>query len=174
LGRVGAPVNVVLETALIASQERVQKGDRAGAAALLDDVEAALDAGGRLASPSLRARGAILEMVAAQDRSILRADAGAYRDTLDPASGLGRETVVAEVLRPPFTAYEQEVVRLDVADDGLSAQGTVLLHAQVAEDEFPDDGRLFGLTFIKAGGRWLLSSREPLEPHLALPPSSAD
>jgi hypothetical protein len=174
LGRAGAPVNVVLETALIASQERVQKGDRAGAASLLDDVEAALDAGGRLASPSLRARRAILEMVAAQDRSILRADARAYRDTLDPSSGLGREIVVAEVLHPPFTAYEQEVVRLDVADDGLSAQGVVLLHAQVAEDEFPDDGRLFGLTFIKVGGRWLLSSREPLEPHLALPPAGAD
>jgi hypothetical protein len=174
LGRAGAPVNVVLETALIASQERVQKGDRAGAASLLDDVEAALDAGGRLASPSLRARRAILEMVAAQDRSILRADARAYRDTLDPSSGLGREIVVAEVLHPPFTAYEQEVVRLDVADDGLSAQGVVLLHAQVAEGEFPDDGRLFGLTFIKVGGRWLLSSREPLEPHLALPPAGAD
>lgn len=174
LGRVGAPVNIVLETALIASQERIREGDRAGAAALLDDVEAALDAGGMLTRPSLRARGDILEMIAAQDRAILRADAGAYRDTLDPASGLGRDIAVEQVLRPPFTAYQQEVVRLDVADDGHSARGTVLLHAQVADGEFPDDSQLFALILIKVGGRWLMSSREPLEPHLALPPAAAD
>ncbi|MGD9145679.1 MAG: hypothetical protein PVI80_08970 [Anaerolineae bacterium] len=174
MGRVGAPVNLVLETALIASQERIHAGDRAGAAALLDDVEAALDAGGLLTRPSLRARGDILEMIAAQDRSILRADADGYRDTLDPASGLGRDSVLEQVLRPPFTAYRQEVVRLDMAGDGHSAHGAVLLHAQVADGEFPDDGRLFALTVIKVGGRWLVSSREPLEPHLALPPAAAD
>jgi hypothetical protein len=44
----------------------------------------------------------------------------------------------------------------------------------VADGEFPDDGRLFALTVIKVGGRWLVSSREPLEPHLALPPAAAD
>jgi hypothetical protein len=174
LSRAGAPVNIVLETALIASQERVQKSDRTGATALLDDVEAALDAGGMLTRPSLQARGDILEMIAAQDRSILRADADAYRDTLVPASGLGQDIVVEEVLRPPFTAYQQEVVRLDVADDGHSARGTVLLHAEVAGGEFPDDGRLFALTLIKVGGRWLLSNRQPQEPELALPPASAD
>jgi hypothetical protein len=49
-----------------------------------------------------------------------------------------------------------------------------LLHAQVADGEFPDDGRLFALTFTKVGGRWLMSSRESIEPHLALPPARAD
>ena len=46
--RVNAPVNIVLETALIAVQERLYGGDLAGAEALLDDIEAALDAGGEL------------------------------------------------------------------------------------------------------------------------------
>ncbi|MGD8465717.1 MAG: hypothetical protein PVI09_17790, partial [Anaerolineae bacterium] len=48
LHRAGAPVNIVLETALIAAQERMLGGDLADATALLDDVEAALDAGGSL------------------------------------------------------------------------------------------------------------------------------
>jgi hypothetical protein len=174
LGRIGAPVNVVLETALIAAHERLYEGDRAGAAALLDDVEAALDAGGMLTRPSLRARKAILEMVAAQDRTILRADADAYRATLDPASGLDLDAVVEQVLRPSFTAYQQELVRLDVAEDGRSARGVVLVHAKVADGDFPDDGRLFALTLIKVGSRWLMSNREPAEPVLSLPPVSAD
>jgi len=174
LGRVGAPVNIVLETALIAAQERMYGGDLAGAAEILDDVEAALDAGGMMARPALKAREAILEMLAAQDRAVLRADADAYRATLDPASGLESDAVVEEVLRPPFTAYQQEVVRLDLEDSNRTAQGVVLLHAQVADGDFPDDGRLFALTLLKVGSRWLVSSRQSAEPDLSLPPASAD
>jgi hypothetical protein len=113
-------------------------------------------------------------MVAAQDRTILRADADAYRATLDPASGLDLDVVVEQVLRPSFTTYQQELVRLDVAEDGRSARGLVLVHAMVAGGDFPDDGRLFALTLIKVGSRWLMSSREPAEPVLSLPPVSAD
>jgi hypothetical protein len=174
LGRVEEPVNIVLETALIAAQERVQSGDLEDATALLDDVEAALNAGGALVRPSLRARQSILEMVAEQDRSILRADAGAYRATLDPASGLSLDAAVEDTLRPPFTTYRQELVRLDLAEDGRSAEGMVLLHAQVVDGDFPDDGRLFAMELIKVGSRWLVTSRQLVERDLSLPPVTAD
>jgi hypothetical protein len=174
LNRVEAPVNVVLETALIAAQERMYGGDLEGATALLDDVEAALDEGGDLTRSSLAARRAILGVVAAQDRAVLRADAGAYLDTLDPASGLARDEEVQDRLQPPFTAYEQELVRLDLSDDGLQAEGVVLVHAEVADGEFPDDEQLFAVTFVQVGGRWLLSGRRPTESALAFPPTGVD
>ena len=163
LSPVDAPVNVVLETALIAAQEQMYGGDPEDAKSLLDDVEAALNAGGKLTQPSLAARQAILTVVAAQNRAVLRADDGAYLDTVDPASGLALDETVQEMLQPPFTAYEQELVRLDLSDSGLRAEGVVLVHAQVADGEFPDDEHLFAVTFVRVGGRWLMSSREPTE-----------
>ena len=181
--RAGAPVNVVLETAFIAAQERLHGDDPDGAEALLKDVEAALDAGGTLTRPSLQARQAILDLAAVQDRAVLRADATAYRETLDPAYALSLGSEVEAALQMPFTAYRQEIVRLDVADDGLSAKGVVLLHVQVADgavgpgaydEAFAQDGRLFAVTFTKVGGQWLMSRREPTEPVLSLPlPASA-
>jgi hypothetical protein len=174
LQRADAPTNVVLETALIAAQERTYGGDPDGAWALLDDVEAALDAGGELAAPSLSERLAIVTLLAAQDRAILRADAKAYLATLDPASGLAAG--VEARLRWPFTAYEQEVVRLDLAADGRSAEGVVLLHAQVADGAFPDDGQLFAVRLSKRDGRWLVSGLPPAAPlvHLLPEPVSGE
>ncbi len=174
LSREDAPVNVVLETALIAVQERIHEGDLEGATALLDDVEAALNAGGELARPSLEARRAILDLLAAQDRAILRADDDSYARTLDPTSALAREAEVEATLRPPFTSYQQEVVRLDVSDDGLAAEGVVLVDASTAGEDFPQDGRLFAVTFVRAGDRWLMSGRQPTEPVLSLPPWMQD
>jgi hypothetical protein len=169
LGPVEAPVNVVLETALIAAQERLYGDDPEGATLLLDDVEAALDAGGLLPRPSLEARQAILNLIAAQDRAVLRADANAYRETLDPtfAKSLGSDLKV--VLQMPFTAYRQEVVRLDVAQDGLSAEGVVLLHVELADGDSASNGRLFSLSFVEATDGWLVTGREPAEPDLSLP-----
>ena len=174
LGRVSAPVNVVLETALIAAQERIYSGDLTGAAALLDDVEAVLDAGGTLTRPSMEARKAILDLVAAQDRAILRADADAYRDTLEPTSSLALNAAVEETLAPPFAAYAQEVVGLDLSDDHLRAEGRVLVHARVADGEFADIGQVFAVTFVRVGSRWLMTSRVPANPVLLLPPVSAE
>jgi hypothetical protein len=168
LGPVEAPVNVVLETALIAAQERLYGGDPEGATALLDDVAAALDAGGLLTRPSLQARQAILDLVAAEDRAVLRADPDAYRDTLDPAfaQSLGGDLEVD--LQVPFTAYRQQVVRLDLAQDGLSAEGVVLLHVELADGDSTRNGRLFALSFVKATDGWLVTGREPAEPDLSL------
>jgi hypothetical protein len=165
-------VNVALETALIAVQDRLYGGDPEGAAALLDDVEAALDAGGALERPSLQAWQAILNLVALQDRAILRADAAAYLETL--ALAYPREAAVEELLQTPFVAYEQEVVRLDVADDGLSAWGVVLIHAQVADDVFPGDGQLATVTFVKTAEGWRMAAQEPAEKALSLPPVRGD
>jgi hypothetical protein len=174
LGRVEAPVNVVLETALIAAHERLYAGDPHGAAGLLDDVEAALDNDGALDRPSLLARQAILDLLAAQDRAILRADADAYRQTLDPAFAVTLGVAVDEALQLPFTDYRQEVVRLDLADDGLSAEGLVLIHAEVADGTQADDGRLFSASFIQTAGGWLMSNLEPAERILSLPPVAGD
>jgi hypothetical protein len=172
LHRVDAPVNVALETALIAVQDRLNGGDSEGAAALLDDVEAALDAGGALERPSLQARQAILDLVARQDRAILRADAPVYLETLAPA--YARKAAVEELLQTPFVAYEQEIVRLDVADDGLSAQGVVLIHAQVAEGVFSGDGQLAAVVFAKTAEGWHMTSQEPAERTLSPPPARGD
>jgi hypothetical protein len=174
LGRVSAPVNVVLETALIAAQERIYGGDLAGATALLDDVESALDAGGAMTRPSLTARQAILDLMAAQDQAILRADAEAYRDTLEPASILALDAAVEDTLAPPLTAYDQEMVSLDLSDDQASAEGAVLVHAKVAEGEFPEDGQVFAVTFVQVGDRWLMTSRVAANPILTLPPANVD
>ncbi len=165
-----APLNLVLETALIAAQERLHKGDLAGAAMLLDDVEDSLDAGGSLDRPSLAARQAILELLAAQDRAVIRADARAYRDTLAPAWALAGGSQVTETLSPPFVAYRQELVRLDLADDGLHAHGVVLLHARILGGDWSHDGDLFAVTFTRVGDRWLMAGRQPMEPVLDLLP----
>ncbi len=170
LGRANEPVNVVLETALIAVQDRLFGGDPEGAEALLDDVEAALDAGGSLDRPALQARREIVDLVAAQDRAVLRADAGAYRATLGPAYAQALGGEIEAALQTPFTAYRQEIVRLDVADGGQRAEGRVLLHAQVAAGEFLDDGHLFAVEFVNTTDGWRMSSRAPTEPVLAPPP----
>jgi hypothetical protein len=174
LKRVDAPVNLVLETALIAAQERTYDGDLRGARALLDDVEAALDAGGVLTRPSLVARREILDLLAAQDRTVLRADAEGYRDSLEPASNLAGAEAIAERISPPFRAYQQELVRLDLPDDGLRARGVVLVHANLVDGDFAEDGRLFAVEFVQLGGRWLMSSRELTQPDLFPPPARAD
>ena len=174
LGRRNAPVNVVLETALIAAQERMYRGDVEGAAALMDDVENALDANGALVAPSLKERRAILDTLALQDRAILRADAAAYRATLDPASALASDTAVQDRLQPPFNAYHQEVVRLDLSENGLRAEGVVLVHASLVGGEFPGDGQIFAATFVKRGDRWLKSGWQPTAAVLSLPPAQAD
>ncbi len=165
IGRVNEPRNIILETALIAVQERLYGGDPAGAAALLDDVEAALDAGGEPVRPSLRARAEILEMLAAQDRAILRADTAAYEATLDRAFTGQRER-----LAPPFTAHWQEVVRLDLDEDGRRAEGVLLLHAQTADGSWTGDGQLFAVAFRRADDGWRMVQRAAMQPRLALPP----
>ena len=170
LRRLDTPVNVALETALIEVQDRLYGGDLPGAERLLDDVEAALDAGGMLERPALQARQAILDLIREQDRAVLRSDPAAYRRTLDPASRLGGDEALDSWLLLPMTAYHQELVRLEVAGDGQSAEGVVLVHAQVAGGDFAEDGRLFSASFMKEGDRWLMGEREFTQPALPLPP----
>jgi hypothetical protein len=160
--------NVVLETTLIAAQERIKAGDLVGATALLDDVEAALDAHGEMVRPSLQARQLIINLVHDQDRAVLRADADGYLATF--GASYAPPATLGETLQLPFTAYEQEVVRLDVAEDGQSAQGVVWLHAQVAERDFAEDGRLWAVTFALEQGRWQMVSREATQWVPELPP----
>jgi len=174
LRRADAPVNLILETALIAAQERTYDGDLSGARALLDDVEAALDAGGSLVRPSLVARREILNELAAQDRAVLRADADAYRETLDPTSDLARAEAVTERISPPFRSHRQEPVSLDLSDDGTRVHGVVLVHADLIDGDFSEDGRLFAVEFVRAGRRWLMSRRELTQPDLFPPPAGAD
>jgi hypothetical protein len=179
LSRTEAPTNLVLETALIAAQERASRRDMGGAAMLLDDVEAALNAKGELTRPSLQARRAIVDLLATQDRAILRADRPAYQATLDPGSAPALQAQMEEVIGLPLTHYWQELVRLDVADDGRSAEGVVLVHGHVADGDFAGDGRLLAVRFVRdsrstvrgSGGQWLLSGYEPTEPEFIMPPN---
>ncbi|MGC9334525.1 MAG: hypothetical protein ACP5JJ_10280, partial [Anaerolineae bacterium] len=168
------PVNVVVETALLAAQDRLYSGDLRGARTLLDDIEVALNAGGAFIQPSLRARKEIVDLVAAQDRAVLRADAAAYVGTLDPASALARQEAVQEALHPPYTAYFQEVVRLDLADDGTSAEGMVLLHAHVVEGSFAGDGQLLAVRFVNTPRGWQMVERRPENVALSLPAVSGN
>jgi len=170
--RMVAAANVVFETALIAAQERADRGDMAGADAVLDDVEAGLDSKGEMIRPSLQARQAICDLLDTQDRAILRADPGAYRATLTPVGALALEVQAAAEFRLPLTSYRQEIVRLDMADDGQSATGVVLVHARTVDGDFAGDGQLFAVRLVKAGGRWLLSGREPTQPEFLMPPGS--
>ena len=178
LHRADDPPNVVLETTLIAAQERLDSGDLEGTRSLLDDVEAALDDGGALNRPSLQARHEILELLAVQDRAILRADADAYRETLD--HDYVHPVADDDLLQMPFTAFEQEVVRLDIAADGLGAHGMVLVHARLAspsslaDPPFEQDGELFAVVFANRNGQWRLSDRQPLDPTLPTPPALED
>jgi hypothetical protein len=191
--RLDAPANLVLETTLISAQDRLQAGDLEGAGALLDDVEAALDAGpagNMFAWPSLQARREIVDLLAAQDRAILRADASAFLATVDRNSTLAGDSAVEQRLHPPFTVYDQEPVRLDIGGNGLSAQGLVLLDARIMDAgkrrgetgggdapdlPFAQDGQLFALTFVKVEDRWVVTSREPAEPLLdMLPPPTPE
>jgi hypothetical protein len=161
LHRSGEPANVALETALIASQDQLQSGDLDDASALLDDVEAALDSSEGLDRPSLQSRLAILELLHEQDRAILLADASGYLDTVTSTYAAGPS--IETTLQLPFTSYDQEVMRLDVADDGLTAEGVVMVHAAVAAGSFADDGQLYAVTFTHAPEGWLMSSRQPTE-----------
>lgn len=169
--RLNTPANLVLETALIAAGERARRGDLAGGSALLDEVEAALNAGGDVTGlPALEARQAILELLARQDRAVRLAGVGAYRDTLDPAFARALGDQVDDVVRPPYTEYWQEVVRLDVADDGQSARGVVALHARLAEGAADRNGQLTAVRFVKGEDGWLMSGREAAEPEIIMPP----
>ncbi len=167
------PVNVVFETALLAAQDRAAQGDMAGANALLDDIEAGLDAEGEPVGPSLRARQDICDLLTTQDRAILRADPRAYRATLAPIDALALEVQVAAELRLPLTSYWQEIVRLDIADDSQSASGVVLVHGHAVDGDFPGDGRLFAVKLVRTGDGWLLSSRAPTQAEFVMPPKSA-
>ncbi|MBN1136849.1 MAG: hypothetical protein JXM73_09695, partial [Anaerolineae bacterium] len=171
--RIVEPVNVVFETTLIAAQEQADQGDMVGANALLDDIEAGLEAKGEMIRPSLQARQAICDLLAAQDRAILRADFHAYQATLAPAGALGLEIRAVEEFRLPLTSYWQEIVRLEIADDGQSATGVVLVHGRTLDGELASDGQLFAIKLVKAGDRWLLSNREPTQPEFVMPPRSA-
>jgi hypothetical protein len=161
LHRTEEPVNVALETTLIASQDRLHNGDLSDASALLDDVEAALDSSEALERPSLRSRLAILELLHEQDRAILLADASSYLDTVNSTYTVSPS--IETTLQLLFTSYDQEVMSLDLSGDGLNAQGAVMVHAQVAAGSCADDGQPYTQTFTQTPDGWLMSSRQPTE-----------
>jgi hypothetical protein len=173
--RLNAPQNIILETALIAAQERQHSGDTAGAAALLDEVEAALDGDAGWQAASLQALEAVLELLARQDRTVLRADAAAYRQTLVPGSSLAQAKAVDVALAPAYTAYWQELVRLELSDNGQRARATILLHADVAGGEDPDGvPQLFALVLVRSAEGWLVAGRQATAVELTMPPVAGD
>jgi hypothetical protein len=169
--RLNKPENIVLETALIAAQRRLHSGDTAGAAALLDDVEAALDGAGGWQAASLQEREAVLELLARQDRAVLRADAAAYRQTLVPGSSLALPGAVKTFLAPPYTAYWQELAGLELTDGGQRARAAILLHAELARGQEPEAApQLFSLALVRSGDGWLVGGRQAMAVELSMPP----
>ena len=88
--------------------------------------------------------------------------------------GNGKAEAVARRISPPFRSYRQEPVRLDLSEDGGRAHGVVLIHADLTDGDFAEDGMLFAVEFIRASGRWLMSRRELTQPDLFPPPARAD
>ena len=173
--RLNEPENIVLETALIAAQEALYAGDTAQAEALLGDVEAALDEKADLEAASLRAREDILELLAFQDSAVLRADAAAYRQTLVPGSSLALPGAVEAALEPAYTAYWQELARLELSEDGKRARAVILLHADLADGEEPEgEPQLFSVSLFRSGDRWLVAGRQETAVELSLPPVLGD
>jgi hypothetical protein len=177
--RVDGAVNLVLETELIAAQERLHAGDVAGARRLLDDIEAALDAGGALEAPSLQARRKVVDLIAAQDRAVLVADRGAYQHTLASGFGLAGDAAVRAVLAPPFALYFEDLVRLDLTDDNRHAEAMVRLQTKLVErapsgGHVPQNGQLFRLVLDRTPDGWRVVSREPAGITLVLPDLRAD
>jgi len=166
------PVNVALETALIASQDLLQSGDLSAASALLDDVEAALDSSKGLDRPSLQSRLALLELLREQDRAILLDEASDYLATVRSTHGTG--LAMDTTLQLPFTSYDQEVMQLDMDNGGLKAEGVVMVHAQVAAGSFAGDGQLYTVTFAQTPAGWLMSRRQPTEAMLTPLPAEGN
>jgi len=173
--RLNEPENIVLETALIAALERLYEGDTAEVEALLDDVEAALDEGKDPDAASLQAREDILELLARQDTAVLRADADAYRETLVSGSSLALPRAVEEALAPPYTAYRQELARVELSEDGQRARVQVLLHADLAGgQEQEGEPQLFAVSLVRSGGGWLMLERQQTAVELSMPSVAGD
>ncbi len=193
LNHPSAATNVVLETALVAAESRIQtvvsatltgtlpvglaqggapqsdsaEENLAQARAILNDVEASLAAGGSILRPSLEARQAIFELVAEQDRAVLVADEPAYLRTFERGAAPANPE---SLLRQPFTQYQQELAALDISADGRSATGVVVVHGRLANEGFADEGGLYAVTFVRHEGLWLMTRRVRTETTLQLPP----
>jgi hypothetical protein len=173
--RLNRPENMILETALIDAQEQLYAGDPAQAKALLDAVEAALDGEDDPEAVSLQEREAILALLAVQDRAVLRADAAAYGQTLVPGTSLALPGAVVAAVQPAYTAYWQELARLELSDDGQHAHALVLLHSALAGDrQQKGESQLFAVALVRSGGRWLVAGRQAADIDLSMPPVAVD
>jgi hypothetical protein len=170
LHRAQDPVNRLLETALISAHRAIRAGDHERARLLMDEMEASVEAGGQVIGSELGRRQEILDLLEEQDRAVLRADARAFRNTLDPSLRLDLGTQVeAQLQAYAYIHYDQEPVTLSL--DQEQAQALVQLHATAWNLLHPDDGKLFVLTFLRHGDGWLMTSRQPYQPTVPLPPS---
>jgi len=116
------PVNVCFETTLIAAQERADRGDMAGANALLDERRSRIECQRGADPPSLQARQAVCDLFGRPGSGDLAGRSLAYRATLTPVEALDSICTRQRRFHLPLTSYWQEIVRLDVADDGQAPQ----------------------------------------------------
>jgi hypothetical protein len=166
--RAQQPVNRLLETALIAAHDLIRKGDLEAAGQLMDQIEATVSANGHLIGSELVRRQQILDLLHEQDRAMLRADARALRNTLDPAQSLRLGTQIeSEMQSYAFTQYEQELVALSMDDELVQAR--VLLHTDTLDGPHPDAGKLFTVTLLRRPEGWWVASREAYQPDLRVP-----
>jgi hypothetical protein len=153
-----------LETMLGAALPAIQRGDLDHAAALIDAIEASLEARGAPSTALARDYDAIAGLLAAQARALRLGEADMLERTLaapDLAAALPFTT--RDLLHDLHFTLEQLDVRGDAAEGIVGADGDSL------------DGRLVERTlyrarFTRADGGWRLAGWTSQKPEIELPP----
>ncbi len=156
----------VLETMLGATLPAVQRGDLDHASALLDAIEASLDAGGAPATLLARDYDSIADLLAAQARALRLGDAKALERTLaapDLAAALPFTT--HELLRDVRFTLQQLDLRGDAGEGVVQADG-----ASQAR-QLPERA-LYRVRFTRASGGWRLAAWAPQSVEIELPPGA--
>jgi hypothetical protein len=153
-----------LETMLGAALPAIQRGDLDHAAALLDAIEASLDAGGAPGAPLARDYDAIAGLLAAQARALRLGDAKALERTLaTPGLAAALPFTTNDLLHDLRFTLQQLDVRGNAAEGVVQADGASL-EGQLVERA------LYRARFTRAGGSWRLAAWAPQQAQVELPP----
>jgi hypothetical protein len=156
----------VLETMLGATLPAVQRGDLDHAAALLDAIEASLDAGGAPGAPLARDYDAVAGLLAAQARALRLGDAKTLERTLAaPNLAAALPFTTDELLHDLRFTLQQLDVRGDVAEGVVQADGA-------SQERRLAERALYQVRFTRDGDAWRLAAWAPQAVEIELPPDA--
>ncbi|HWQ12697.1 MAG TPA: hypothetical protein VNL77_07855 [Roseiflexaceae bacterium] len=154
----------MLETLLVAAGDALDAGELERTAALLDSVEASLEAGGAPADALARDYHALVILLEAQARALRLGDARALGATL-------AEERLAR--RLPFGTddllHDLRLVPVWLDVRGEAAEGVVEVWGSSMNGR-RQEGELYRARFARSGGRWVMTAWESYAPEIALPP----